>query len=112
MGWDAHSSVKKKKEALKDFKEAAEWVKAKCGSVDGFLSGGSLDISNSGNMLAEATRESVYDKYGWEEKKVKGLYESAYWDFHYEEEDATYYWSARKFLEVCAKHNLRIDFSW
>jgi len=43
---------------------------------------------------------------------LKKLNQKANWDFKYKKEDAWAYLSARKFLELCAKHNLSIRFSW
>ena len=119
MGWDAFSSVKtlddckpKHPEPRRLFRNAHLYVKRKAGSVDGYLEYGSLDCSDCRRMLEEATGESCYDENGWSKEKVRDLQKSANWNFEYDPEDAWAYWSARKFLEVCAKLNLSIEFSW
>ena len=123
MGWDAHSSADMKstirKLYIRDpkirklFKEAETFVREKSnGHVDIYLHIGSLDTSTCGKMLERAVGWPVYDEDGWNVDKVKKLNAEANWDFKFKKEDAWAYWSARKFLEVCAQANLSISFSW
>lgn len=120
MGWDAHSSVImdevihqiSDETYRKLFTKAAAEVRKITGSVDGFLSLGSLDCSDCCRMLEAATGESCYSDSGWDIKKVKQLAANSDWGIPYSEDQAWAYWSARKFLEVCAEGNLSITFSW
>lgn len=120
MGWDAHSSAKRdwKKMKLKDpitdklFKNAEVYVKRKAGSVDGYLRMAGLDCSACAKMLEQATGRSAWDERGWDKDFLIKVNEKANWDFEYEQEQAWAYWSAKKFLESCAKAGLSISFSW
>ena len=120
MGWDAHSTAKKdwEKKKLKDpttdklFKNAEAYVKRKAGSVDGYLRMAGLDCSSCAEMLERATGRSVWDERDWNKDFVVKVNEKANWDFEYEQEQAWAYWSAKKFLESCAKAGLSIYFSW
>lgn len=120
MGWDAHSSAKVnwKENRLRNanlnrlFINAHGYVKRKTGGVDGFLSIGSLDVDDCALMLEKATGKSCWDEKGWSKKEVKEIYKKADWDFEYKINEAWAYWSAKKFLEVCAKSNLSIRFSY
>ena len=120
MGWDAHSSAKVNwdKRKLEDknidrlFEGAENYVKEKTGTVDGFLRLGSLDVSRCAYMLEQATGKNCWDEKGWTEEEVKRFNETANWDFEYNDEDAWAYWSAKKFLEVCAEANLSVSFTW
>ena len=117
MGWDAYSSVDKlkgdtKAKAKKAFIEAHKRVLKKCGEVDFYLHDGALDVSWSGHMLSQATNEPVYVDKPWDIEKVHKLRNKANWNFEYEKEQEWAYWSAREFLNVCAKYNLSITFSY
>lgn len=123
MGWDAHSVVKLalsknlkarivNKHLRKVFEDIAEEVKTMCGTVDGHLHLGGLDVSRCGEMLSYATGQSVYDERGWPADFVRNLNERANWEFPIDENDGWAYWSAKKFLETCAKEGLSITFSW
>ena len=119
MGWDAHSSAEKnwQKRKLADskinrmFKNAEAYVKKKASSVDWYLHLAGLDCSSCAKMLEQATGESCWED-GWSEEKVKELAAKANWNFEFEKEKDWAYWSAKKFLETCAKANLSITFSW
>ena len=120
MGGDARSTTKKdwEKNKLKDptidklFKNAELYVKRKAGSVDGCLRMAGLDCSACAKMLEKATNRSAWDESEWSNDFVKKINLDANWDFEYENEQAWAYWSAKKFLETCAKANLSISFSW
>lgn len=123
MGWDAFSSAEvdwDKKQIVdknldSQFEEAAKFVIEKTGSVDGYLRLGALDVSTCGHMLQEATGENCWSETPWSPEFVKKMYREADWDFKIDAKDTdekAAYWSARKFLEVCAKHDLSIRFSW
>lgn len=120
MGWDAHSSAKKDwaVNKLKDpdinrlFKNAEAYVIRKSGRVDWYLRMGGLDCSACADMIEKATGRSPYVKNGWGKDLVKAINKTANWDFKYEPDEAWAYWSAKKFLEICAKANLSISFSW
>lgn len=122
MGWDAFSSAKPdfEKRCVKGvkvdrlFKNAETYVRRKSGGyVDGYLRMGALDCSDCGRMLEKATGKSVCNENEsrWSVAVVKEINKNANWDFDYSSEETLYYWSARKFLEVCAKAGLAIRFS-
>lgn len=127
MGWDANASVKIKRDenfkllnadellnteyVAEAFKRASKQARKETGSVDALLRLGGLDCSTCAKMLEKATGESVYVE-DWSALKVKTLSESANWDFKCDDGKAWAYWSARLFLETCAKFNLSIQFSW
>ncbi len=111
MGWDAISSAGKRTGILSEFKNVEKDVIYETGNCDGSLHNGCLDCKECGEMLTIATGESVYGE-SWSSEKVKLLYQTAYWDFQYNNENAWAYWSSRYFLAVCAKHELSISFSW
>ncbi len=122
MGWDAFAEPVKndwnKDGKITDirkrrvFKKASNEVAKKADTVDWLLEKGGLDVSTCGQMLEKATGQGVYDENGWSKDKVKELNKSACWDFQVDKEDAWAYWSARYFLEACAKLGLRIRFSY
>lgn len=120
MGWDAHSSAKVDwdRHRLADdnihnlFAEAVDEVRKKADMVDGFLHLGSLDLRACAYMLQKATGQSCFSEQGWDADLVKLLNQRANWNFAYEKEESCEYWSARLFLETCAKANLSISFSW
>lgn len=121
MGWDAYSSAEynweknqfKDKAIGKLFNQADKEIREKTGNVDWGFDKGLLDTSDCANMLEKATGKSCYDKpYRWSAKQVKQYNQSANWDFEFELGDAWAYWSAKKFLEICAGNNLSIRFSY
>jgi hypothetical protein len=125
MGWDAFATKNKlviKENGKHDyriinpehrrlFKNASNYVKRKAKVVDWLLEHGGLDCSICGEMFQEATGRDHYGP-NCTKKEVQKLNRYANWDFEYSEKDAWAYWSARKFLETCAKCNLSIRFSW
>lgn len=125
MGWDAYSSAFKnidwKNEKLTDpkmniiFRDAAESARKKAGSYDVLLRYGGLDVSHCGEMIEQATGEDCWppeDDHEWDGQRVQQIASKANWDFEYSPDQACYYWSARVFLETCAKNNLSIKFYW
>lgn len=121
MGWDAYSSAKwiegtttiKNKKIRKDFEEASRYVNDVAGCVDGGLSHGLLDLSGCGHMIETLTGRSAWDENPWSSEFVKKMYDTiTQHEVIDDDERKDYYWSVRKFFEVCAKHNLSIRFSW
>lgn len=120
MGWDAFSSAKYNYETGifedpsigKLFKEASDFVKSLTGSVDGSLDHGVLDVSTCGEMLERGTGENCWTEDPWDKETVKRLAMTANWNFEYDIADAWAYWSAKKFLEICAEAGLSIRFSF
>jgi hypothetical protein len=127
MGWDAYSKQdgvnprgfdENRNWIILDpdlraaFAAATEEVLEKAGGVDGMLERGGLDCSDCGQMLERATGQSVYTYTDWSVAKVRRLNKKANWDFEPESGEEWAYWSARKFLEVCAEHGLSVNFSW
>ena len=118
MGWDAFANIERdwdkkivKVSAInKEFKKASKYVQKKTGAVDWLLTMGGLDVSTCGNMLERATNESVYKD--WDAELVQKLNKSAYWGFEYDKAESWAYYSAKKFLEICAKFDLSIRFSY
>lgn len=123
MGWDASADAKKiynknnnryqlsNKKQRFAFKEAFEFVKSEAGQVDGFLDMGGLDCSACAKMLEQATGRSCFGD-GWKSDEIQQIYEMSNWDFHFDKEKAWAYWSARKFLELCAKFKLAVTFNY
>lgn len=93
------------------FEVAATEARQLGGSTDWLLSIGGLDVSTCGEKLSAAVGRSVYDEDGWTPEEVKEMASSADWKAT-DVQPAWAYWSARKFLETCAAHNLGIRFSW
>lgn len=119
MGWDAFAEkpdttedYQFTAEELAPFREAAARVKAKATYADGLLEQGGLDVSISGEMLKQATGQSVYDILPWEPEMVRTIAASANWDFEVDASETQFYWSAREFLDTCAKLGYGIRFSW
>jgi len=121
MGWDAHTKIEteivnnrlriKNKAIRESFKKAYVEVKKIAGAVDGFLDFGDLDCSTCRDMLTKATGINGYED-GFTSDQVVELNKNANWNFKFPEEDAWAYWSARKWLEVCAELKLSIYFSY
>jgi hypothetical protein len=114
MGWDAFIKGKRggiivNKDILLDFKKAAIAVAKKAGYSDIHITNNfvALDISDTGQMLNRAGIDA------WDASKLFRVRDLKFnWDFSYTKEEAPYYWSARKAIEVCQKHDLTIKFSW
>lgn len=118
MGWDAFTKIERGENKLINdqldiaFKNAASFVKKKTGRVDPELHLGMLDNSCCAHFLYKATGVSVYDQEGWSINKVHLIRKKANWNFEFDKEFSWAYWSAKKFLEVCARKNLAIYFSY
>ena len=108
MSWDAIAINGKNHKDR--FKEASELVKEKTGSVDGMLEDGMLDCKLSGEMLFDATGESVYSATPWSPEKVQELNQKANWNFEYDKKDKWAHKSAQIFLQTCAELGLGIRF--
>ncbi len=114
MGWDCFAfgpqggDIKDKK--VKDaFRSAIRCVLRKCEYHDIHVSSNFvvLDVSDTGRMITKAGVNA------WDAGKIKRVRDLKFdWDFPYTKEQAPYYWSARKFMEVCAKYDLTIKSSW
>lgn len=63
-------------------------------------------------MIERATGRSVWDERDWDKEFLIKVNKQANWEFEYQQEEAWAYWSAKKFLETCAKAGLSISFSW
>lgn len=119
MGWDACSSAKQAGSTRKLidpdidklFRNADAFVKRKAEFADAGLRIGYLDCSECAHMLERATGKGAWGD-GWSVEQVQQINKEANWDFKFIKEDSWAYWSAKKFLEVCAKANLSIEFSW
>ena len=119
MGWDAHTNAKKNwdkhqlsnKEQRVAFKEAFEYVKSEAGQVDWYLDMAGLDCSACAEMLEKATGKDCWGD-DWKSNDIQSIYENSNWDFEFSKEDAWAYWSAKKFLELCAKFKFTVTFSW
>ncbi len=109
MGWDAFANTTKG-HIKSTFRPAAKEVMGIAGSVDFGLERGWLDCSACAKALQDATGSSCYDRDGWSAEQVKRLAENAVWDV--EEHEAWALYSAKYFLEACAKINTGIHFSW
>jgi hypothetical protein len=91
-----------------EFMRASQYVRSECGTVDGFLSDGGLDLNESGQALEQATGMSVWGR-SWSVTEVKAAYSKADWSrvqtrvFVRE--------SARAFLMTCYSNGLAVKFS-
>ncbi len=121
MGWEAYTNVRVyygtntpfRSEIKKDLKEIKKFVIEKAGSIDGGLVEGiGLCVSYSGKMLEKGTGINVYRSEVVEFEELKEISKNVNWDFEYIKKDACYYWSARKFFELCLKYELDIRFSY
>ena len=117
MGWDAYARPKRGNKlpakVLSDFGAAADKVKAVAGSVDGLLREGGLDVSTCAHYLEEATTMSAWDENGWDVATVRHLASVADWEaVPVRPGDEWAAASARAFLDCCARHGLRIAFSY
>lgn len=127
MGWDAYATYPSGRYLLKNwrtdhrltsnrlrtaFEQASAEVEVLTGDVDWMLATGGLDVSTCGELLYKATGFSAWDEKGWSPRKVKRANHAAIWDFEVPKDDLVPYWSARKFLEVCAELGLGIRFSY
>ncbi|MGD9211443.1 MAG: hypothetical protein PVI90_11730 [Desulfobacteraceae bacterium] len=131
MGWDAHAKHRSGNTIVLDnhteqgylrivdgklrkaFTAAAERVKSKHGSVDGYLHIGSLDCSDCAEALQIATGMDCWSEEDLLHTQVKEYNKNANWE-HPDLKDLhpMLVASAKEFLSVCAKHNLRIEFTW
>lgn len=117
MGWDAWIDIPKDDWKMKakielSFAAAAGWFKRRGEIRDGFLSIGGLDCSPCRWALEAATDRSCHPESSWDAKLVKRLAEDAVWEGDRFNDVAP--WavkSARKFLELCAKHGRGINFT-
>lgn len=124
MGWDAISSasdywiksstVISKKKMRKDFKDASQYVSDIAGWVDGGLECGVLGLSGSAYMLERLTGRTAWDPNPWSPDFVKEMYDkiTQHEVLDGDEDEKAAYWSVRKFMEICAKYNLSVRFSW
>ena len=94
------------------FRKAAKMATEKAGLHDWLLPIGGLDCSGAAEMLERVGIDAWGNNLSAAE--VGAINEAADWGFlfHVNEGELGYYWSARMFLETCAKNNLGIRFSW
>jgi hypothetical protein len=111
MGWDAFA-IRTKCHIRTTFKQAEIDVRSKADSVDFGLHKGWLDCSACAKALEEATGESCWDEDGWSAAKVRRLATTATWPDEVADENKWAVYSAKAFLEACAKIGTGIRFSW
>jgi hypothetical protein len=118
MGWDAdamiweekrHESVRNDPNLASIFAAAAEEVRTLAGGVDGFLHFGSLDCSDCEWFLEQATGRDAWSGI-WLPEEVRNIAASAEWPDPVTIEPGSLwaYWSARRFLDLCAEYGLAI----
>ena len=129
MGWDAYAVTSNGKALftyqdnlgliIKDhvyaraFKNASDEVKKNAGTVDCLLTHGGLDVSTCAREMKRCTGVNAWQEDPVTPERVKAL------NLRMQESepplDSDKFWaylSVKKFLEVCAEHNLGIHFSW
>ena len=95
------------------FESAAESVKEKAEWVDGLLPLGGLDLSGCGEAI-----NAMSDLEAWSDgataEEIRELVCSDSWEYAVRPHHITpcEWWSARKFLEVCAQYGLGVRFNW
>jgi len=120
MGWDCHATRKGRllrykpaphriHDSILDaaFRQAAKDARRLGGAADVLLACGALHVIECADMLRQATGLDPYDVKGW----LPGDVQQANWDFNYGKSQRAAYWSARKFLETCAEHQLGVKFT-
>lgn len=127
MGWDAYATYPSgqtlrqnwktdhrltSRRLREAFERSSAEVEALTGSADCLLATGALDVSTCADLLKRATGDNPWDEKGWKPRKVKQANEYANWEFEVHEDDIVAYWSARKFLEICAELGLGVRFSY
>lgn len=115
MGWNAFIifddiTSDKKELIINDFNKSSIEIKNTGNYVDGYLHIGGLDCKESGSILEQATRMSVY-VVNWKKEMVKKIFDDSDWCFNNKVDNGLLL-SAMKFLELAAKYNLGIKFSW
>lgn len=80
------------------------------GSYDGYLGQGGLGCPTCKRMMEVATAQSCTAGIKWSGQEVQQYAREAVWSFIFDASDAWAYWSARKFLELCAELGLAIYF--
>ena len=88
--------------------DAAKDAKRMGGWADMMLEFGALHLRECADMLRQATGLDPYDVKGWSPSDVQ----KANWNFNYWKSRRAAYWSARRFLETCAEHDLGVRFSY
>ena len=121
MGWDCHAThrgrllrydhtTRRIHNPILDaaFRQAAKDARRLGGEVDVLLEFGALHVRECADMLRQATGLDPYDDKGWSPSDVQ----RANWTFNYWRSRRAAYWSARKFLETCAEHQLGVKFTY
>ena len=88
--------------------QAAQDARRMAGDADMLIEYGALHLRECADMLHQATGLNPYTLEGWTPAQVQ----TANWDFNYLKTRRAAYWSARKFLETCAAHQLGVKFSY
>lgn len=121
MGWDVDAiyddhrrgyvNTEDDAVAANAFRSAAERAIQICGSVDGFLENGGLDVSSCVHVLASLAGEQSKVAI-WTSGQVKQHWESIQWPDVSQLSDSER-WpvvSAREFLRVCAENGYGVRF--
>lgn len=118
MGWDAFAmgsrgGTIRDEKIINQFKRAGAKIKKEHGFSDihvgkGFIA---LDCSDSAKMLERAVGLSAWSNVGWNPSKMS---HDTSWGFidSVRELELPFYWSARRFFEICKKNNLTIHFTY
>lgn len=120
MGWDCHATRKGRllryeydphriHDAILDaaFRQAAQEARRLGGEADVLLKLGALHLRECADMLRQATGLDPYLK-GWSSGEVRQVN----WNCNYWKSRRAAYWSARRFLETCAEHQLGVKFTY
>ncbi len=121
MGWDCHPTRQGKLLIYDDnphrihdpilhaaFRQAAQEARRLGGGMDVLLEVGALHLRECAELLGQATGLDPYDLQGWSPDQVQRVN----WNFHFRNSRRVAYWSARKFLEICAEHHLGVKVSY
>jgi hypothetical protein len=96
-------------EILKAFQQAFKNVIKITGRADMMLQYGGILLWDCLEMLERSTELFPYETV-WTPEQVKKINDEANWEFEFLPDQATAYWSALRFLEVCGRYNLGIKF--
>ena len=123
MGWDAFAMQRgkhlerdwpmrriKKRRFRRAFTKASERTHDRTGQVDWMLQIGGLDCSPCAEALEAATGMDAWGD-DLTVRQIQQYATGARWDFE-ENFEPWAYWSAREFLETCARLRLGMHFSW
>lgn len=126
MGWDAYSvngigesiclGISKKDPKFnkhkKEFAIVSRQVNLVANGVDALLADGALDCTDCARMIEKACDVTCWTETPWTANYVQMLFLKSNWDFEFDEKKSWAYYSAKAFLETCAKLRLGITFSF